>query len=316
MLTNINLAGYNWPHHELMEDELVLSQDQPDVEEVETQNVDLGMGIGMDDEPIKTEPEEPAEEVQKHTEHDAGNWGIEDDIEIADEPSTETTTTSNFQDQSDARDRIRERVSNSLLAGEHVSCGLFDSAKNLLSKQIGAVSFEPFDSIFKKIHAAASIQLTAFPFTNSVTHQMLRDNGRPVVLGGVDQLRSLLKQAYKLTTEGKFADALKQFREILYHIPLLVLQSHDEEQDVQTLIKICTEYALALRIDAIKRQSASNLVRSLELSAYMAMCSLQPVHRILSLRAAMGLAHKLKDYIYAAFFAKKIVQIVEVSLVI
>ena len=44
----------------------------------------------------------------------------------------------------------------------------------------------------------------------------------------------------------------------------------------------------------------------------MACCSLQPAHRILTLRSAMALAFKMQDFIYAAFFAKKIIQIAEV----
>lgn len=305
-------AGYNWPHHQILEDELVLSQDEPEIQETGTQNVDLDMAADI---PV-TKTAEDEEAKAKHPQQEelvTDNWGIEDEIEITEQPSTETTQTSyNFQDLSDGRDRIKEKIAHSLLAGEHVSCGMFESAKSLLSKQIGAVNFEPLEPIFKKIHAASSIQLTGFPYTNAVTHQMTRENGRPVVLGSVEQLRALLKQAYKLTTEGKFAEASKQFREILIQIPLLVLASSDEEEDVGALIKICREYILALRVDAVKRQSTGDPVRSLELSAYMAACNLQPVHRILSLRAAMGLAHKLKDYIYAAFFAKKIVQIAEV----
>ena len=306
------LAGYNWPQHQLLEDELVISQDEQVVEEVETQNVDIDM---MADVP-QTKHVEEDEKPSGKQEVEAGAWDIEDEIELTEDATTETTqaTTYNFQDQSDGRDRIKEKIANSLLAGEHASCGLFESAKSLLSKQIGAVNFEPLEPVLRKIHAASSIQLTAFPYTNAVTHQMMHENGRPVVLGSVEQLKGLLKAAYKLTTEGKFADASKQFRELLYHVPLLVLKTSDEEEDVKTLIKIATEYILALKIDAVKRQSASDPARSLELSAYMAACNLQPVHRILSLRAAMGLAHKLKDYIYAAFFAKKIVQIAEVCL--
>lgn len=51
----------------------------------------------------------------------------------------------------------------------------------------------------------------------------------------------------------------------------------------------------------------------MELSAYMACCGLQPAHRILTLRSAMALAYKLQDFVYAAFFAKKIIQLAEVK---
>ena len=54
-------------------------------------------------------------------------------------------------------------------------------------------------------------------------------------------------------------------------------------------------------------------MRLLELSAYMSMCALQPVHRILTLNAAMVQAYKNQDFIYAAYFAKKLVQLAQVK---
>jgi hypothetical protein len=45
----------------------------------------------------------------------------------------------------------------------------------------------------------------------------------------------------------------------------------------------------------------------------MACCALQPGHRILTLRSAMALAYKLQDFVYAAYFAKKIIQLSEVK---
>ena len=44
----------------------------------------------------------------------------------------------------------------------------------------------------------------------------------------------------------------------------------------------------------------------------MVCCALQPAHRILALRSSMALAYKMNDFIYAAFFAKKIVTVAEV----
>lgn len=44
----------------------------------------------------------------------------------------------------------------------------------------------------------------------------------------------------------------------------------------------------------------------------MSACNLQPSHRILSLRASMSIAYKLKNFIYASFFAKKIMKLNDV----
>lgn len=40
-----------------------------------------------------------------------------------------------------------------------------------------------------------------------------------------------------------------------------------------------------------------DISRQIELSCYMAMCDLQPAHRSLTLRAAMSLSYKNKNYL-------------------
>lgn len=44
----------------------------------------------------------------------------------------------------------------------------------------------------------------------------------------------------------------------------------------------------------------------------MGCCNIEPAHKILALRNAMALAYKLLDYVYAAYFAKRILQLAEV----
>ncbi len=40
---------------------------------------------------------------------------------------------------------------------------------------------------------------------------------------------------------------------------------------------------------------------------------MEPAHRVLVLRNAMALAYKQQDFIYAAYFAKRVLQIAEVK---
>ena len=44
----------------------------------------------------------------------------------------------------------------------------------------------------------------------------------------------------------------------------------------------------------------------------MCMCNLEPSHRILALNQTRIRAYKMKNYLYTAYFAKKIIQIYEV----
>ena len=53
---------------------------------------------------------------------------------------------------------------NSLLAGDHVVCGRFETALNLLKKQIGAYNWAPFKNVFLNVHLNSSLYLSNVPF--------------------------------------------------------------------------------------------------------------------------------------------------------
>ena len=48
-----------------------------------------------------------------------------------------------------------------------------------------------------------------------------------------------LKKAYKLFTEGKFTNALQGFNQVLWTIPMVVVDSRKEVDEVKELITIC-----------------------------------------------------------------------------
>lgn len=45
----------------------------------------------------------------------------------------------------------------------------------------------------------------------------------------------------------------------------------------------------------------------------MALCGMQPQHRVLALRSAMALHYKQKNFIYSSYFAKKLIRIIETT---
>ena len=48
-----------------------------------------------------------------------------------------------------------------------------------------------------------------------------------------------LKKAYKLFTDGKFSNALQAFNQMLWTIPLVVVATRKEVDEVKELITIC-----------------------------------------------------------------------------
>jgi coatomer protein complex subunit alpha (xenin) len=79
------------------------------------------------------------------------------------------------------------------------------------------------------------------------------------------------------------------------------------------MLEICREYITAIRIKGAMSECAADPVRSTELSAYFTHCNLQPVHLLLALRSAMGVAFKHKNFIVAAGFARRLLELPDMS---
>ncbi len=61
-------------------------------------------------------------------------------------------------------------------------------------------------------------------------------------------------KAMDLTTKGEFGPALDSFRLCLQSIPLLVLSTKQEAQEIGKLVKNCTEYITAMRIELERKK--------------------------------------------------------------
>ena len=55
----------------------------------------------------------------------------------------------------------------------------------------------------------------------------------------LDGVSEQLKKAYRLFTEGKFTNALQGFNQVLWTIPMVVVESRKEVDEVKELITIC-----------------------------------------------------------------------------
>nr|XP_002131264.1 coatomer subunit alpha [Ciona intestinalis] len=209
---------------------------------------------------------------------------------------------------------------NSQLPVDHITAGSFDTAFRLLQDQVGVVDFKPYKQLFLHTYARARSAFTAVPgippmFGNP--HRNWREagakSGLPVVGLTLATLAARLQDAYKLTTQGKFEDAIVKFREILLSVPLLVVDNKQEINEAQQLITICREYLVGLSMEQERKKlPKSNLkeqMRICEMAAYLTHCQWQPVHLILALRTAQTVFFKLKNYKSAAIFARRLLEL-------
>ncbi|UXI18026.1 Exocyst complex component 8 [Sarcoptes scabiei] len=209
-------------------------------------------------------------------------------------------------------------VKNSRLVVDHVLAGSFETAFRLLNEQVAVVNFEPLKKLFMMTYARsrASFQgLANFPPMFAYPQRNLEDftKGLPAIGLKLPTLIQRLQQCYQLTTLGKFQDAIERFRNLLLSILFLTVDSKQEINEAKQLLEICREYILGLSIEierkSMPKESLENQKRSCEMAAYFTHIHLQPIHQILTLRTALNLFYKLKNFQTAASFARRLLEL-------
>ncbi|KAH7294458.1 hypothetical protein KP509_27G001800 [Ceratopteris richardii] len=290
--------------------------------------------VGMEEDEVDAEPwgedveigeeiqvgdEAPVEAEAKGGDEEDGGWEMEELELPVDLSATEavSSTACTFVTPSLGVPLSQKWTNVSSLAGEHVAAGAFDTAMRLLNRQLGIKNFEPLKPLFEDLHMASHVFLPSFtsvpviPLALEKSGEFSGSNARrsPALIYQLSSLEDKLKVAYKATTEGRFMEALRLFLSLLQTIPLLVVDSRKEVDEVKELVSICKEYVLALKIELKRKETKDDLVRQQELAAYFTHCNLQNVHVKLSLQSAMGLCFKGKNFNTAAMFARRLLEL-------
>ncbi len=125
---------------------------------------------------------------------------------------------------------------------------------------MGVVNFEPYRQIFLTNFARGRTYFPALPgipSLNGYPQSNWKDagpkNGLPAVGLKLNDLVQRLQSCYQLTTAGKFSDAVDKFRSILLSVPLLVVESKQDEAEAQQLREICTNYLVGLTMEGARK---------------------------------------------------------------
>ncbi|KAK9839869.1 hypothetical protein WJX81_007554 [Elliptochloris bilobata] len=214
---------------------------------------------------------------------------------------------------------VQRWLQQGVLAADHVAAGAFDSAMRLLNRQLGIVNFEPLKPLFLEVHAAALAVAPGLPGMRPLAVPLERgwgaEEGAPAPAPAPSQPLSLalleakLQAMYRTVTEGKFSEALRQVNSILWSIPLTVVESRREVDDVKELLSIVKEYSIGLRCELERKTAPDDAKRGAELAAYFTHTKLQPAHLVLSLRSAMNATFKLKCYATSATFCRRMLEL-------
>jgi len=209
---------------------------------------------------------------------------------------------------------------NSQLPVDHILAGSFETAMRLLHDQVGVVSFEPYKNLFLETFARSRTCCPGLPSLQALfeyPHRNWKEAGAkgavPAVGLKLSELVTRLQVAYQMTTQGKFVEAVEKFRSILLSVPLLVVDKRQDISEAQELLGICREYIVGLQMEVLRKDMPKETLeeqkRSCEMAAYFTHCNLQPVHLILTLRTALNLFFKLKNFKTAASFARRLLEL-------
>ncbi|KAG0224121.1 hypothetical protein BGX31_008182 [Mortierella sp. GBA43] len=211
---------------------------------------------------------------------------------------------------------------NSPLAADHIAAGAFESAMQLLNRQVGAVNFEPLKDQFLSIFQASRTALTGNEGMTSIMLPVRRNptetdprKALPVLVKSFQSLISKdLQEAYKATTANKIVEACTLFRGILHSLLLTVVSQTTEAEEALQLVGVCREYILGLSIELSRRDaqndtSEAGVKRMLELASYFTTVELQPKHMLISLRTAMTASYKHKNLQTAQTFARRLLEL-------
>lgn len=279
--------------------------------------------VGFADEEVEAgelQPEEEEEEAGlaretlEDEEEDVDGWDMGDEINVeedADFVNVESAETGAGSSEADLWTR------NSPLAADHVAAGSFESAMQLLNRQVGAVNFVPLKSRFLEVYKASKTYLPATAglprLVNYVRRTIEETDIRkllPVIPRDLETIANAdLQEGYAAMRANKLEDGVQIFRGILHAVLVNAVSSEAEVEQAKKIIETAREYILAMSIELERRsldtESPENLKRSLELSAYFTIPKLEVAHRQLALMAAMKFAFANKNYSSALSFANR-----------
>ena len=264
------------------------------------------------------EEEDPEAVLAKDTMHDdeedASGWDMGDDVNVEEDVEFVNVESPEAGPGSSEADLWAR---NSPLAADHVAAGSFDSAMQLLNRQVGAVNFAPLKGRFLEVFKASKTYLPASvglpPLVNYVRRTTEETDSRkvlPIIPRDLETVANVyLQEGYAAMRANKLEDGVGIFKNILHTLLINTVSSEAEVEQAKKIIATAREYILAMSIELERRtlsaDDPNSLKRSLELSAYFTIPKLEVAHRQLALMAAMKFSFANKNYNSALGFANR-----------
>jgi coatomer subunit alpha len=247
------------------------------------------------------------EENWENHEETAGGWAIDDEEE--DEIVDTAVEEAPVQSVPDSELWVLK----SPLAAHHAAAGSFESAVQLLVRQVGLSNPEPLKAKFLQIYQASRTFLPIESGLPPLEIYIRRDDEKkslPRLPWNFEHIKNVqLREATKLVTANKLEQAVPALRDILHTLLLFAASSQAEADDVAKTVETIREYIIGLSVEIQRRgidtSTPEGIKRNLELAAYFTHFQMSPQHRGLAYIQAMTQFNKYKNTATAGEFAQK-----------
>lgn len=255
---------------------------------------------------------------------DAEGWDMGDDVEPeaeSDFVNVEATDAGAGSSEADLWTR------NSPIAADHAAAGSFESAMQLLNRQVGAVNFKPLQWRFEEIYQASRTFLPANPGLSPLVNYVRRtvnetDMRRvlPLIPRDLESITATEFHAGKQAMQkNKLEDGVPVFKKVLHLLILNAVSTQKEVSEAKALIHAAARYVLAMSVELERRELIKGKPdisefpedvkkRALELSAYFTIPEMDLSHVTIALFTAMNFAHKNKQLSSALTFANNLIE--------
>ncbi|KAI9229634.1 MAG: coatomer protein alpha subunit [Piptocephalis tieghemiana] len=272
------------------------------------------------------------EEDEEEEEEDGEGWG-EDEMVVEEGFLPAEDQNEKLGEEEEGVNPVDRWTRESPMAVDHVAAGSVETAMQLLHRQAGIIAFAPLKPHFLAIRQAAIASLgdlSVGGILGGMEVPLLREPPPLTLAGeayGLDRLveggpGSALHTAYSLTTRGKFPEAMEAFRSLLHRLAFTRAPEEATTEDLemygerrQQVLNQAVSYILGLGMERARRSLSTSTEtqeqgRALELAAYFThMSNLTPGHLQLALNSAMKVHYKAGNYLMAASFARRLLDL-------
>ncbi|KAI5953132.1 hypothetical protein KGF54_002503 [Candida jiufengensis] len=258
------------------------------------------------------------DDEEQEIDEDGGAWDDED-LDIDDHDIISPINGEESVDVSNVvtnDGEIGDWLRNAKTPATYVASGSFEQAAQLLQKQLGINNFEPLRKRFLQVYGSSKLYFPGVydlpSFKTFIRDDPEEEDSKSFLplIPGFDTLEDQLQIAFKKFKANNLEDAIKTFKQVIYTITILNVETEEQETKCHEILSLCGEYILGLSIE-LKRRSLppTDIKRNLELASYFTRCNLQPSHKLNALNVAMTQSFKNKNFASSSYFAEEFLKI-------